>query len=101
MSHPKPESRLADRWPLADAKARFDDIVQRAREAGPQRVTVKGHDAVVVLDIEQYERLLAQPATRPSPDGRSLIAIMAASSHLGEILLERHDEHSPVRDVVL
>ncbi|MDB5366416.1 MAG: prevent-host-death protein [Rhodospirillales bacterium] len=36
-------------WRLQDAKARFSEVVRRAREEGPQHVTVRGEDAVVVV----------------------------------------------------
>lgn len=50
-------------WKLEDAKARFSEVVRRAREEGPQAVTVRGRRAVVIIDAEDYERL-AKP--RPS-----------------------------------
>ena len=46
-------------WKLEDAKARFSEIVRRARVDGPQVVTVRGRRAVVVLDADEYERLAA------------------------------------------
>ena len=45
-------------WKLEDAKARFSEVVRRARNEGPQRVTVRGKDAVVVISAEELERLL-------------------------------------------
>jgi antitoxin Phd len=42
-------------WKLQDAKARFSELVRRARAGGPQRVTVHGKDAVLVIDPERYE----------------------------------------------
>ncbi len=53
----------AGRWKLEDAKARFSEVVRHAREEGPQRVSVRGHDAVVVMSVEEYERL-APPKPR-------------------------------------
>ena len=47
-------------WKLEDAKARFSEVVRLARERGPQRVTVRGRDAVVVLAAEDYARLAPQ-----------------------------------------
>ncbi len=44
-----------DTWKLQDAKARFSELVRRARAGKPQRVTVHGKDAVVVVDAERYE----------------------------------------------
>lgn len=44
-------------WQLHDAKNRFSELVGRARTEGPQTVTRRGKAAVVVLSIEDYERL--------------------------------------------
>ncbi|CAN5877701.1 type II toxin-antitoxin system Phd/YefM family antitoxin [soil metagenome] len=46
-------------WKLEEAKNRFSELVRRAREQGPQLVTRRGRDAVVVVSIEEYERLAA------------------------------------------
>jgi prevent-host-death family protein len=45
----------ANRWKLQDAKARFSEVVRRARSGQPQQVTVHGKDAVVVVDPERFE----------------------------------------------
>jgi antitoxin Phd len=42
-------------WKLQDAKARFSELVRLARKGHPQRVTVHGKDAVVVVDPERFE----------------------------------------------
>ncbi len=57
-------------WKLEDAKARFSEVVRRARTEGPQRVTVRGKDAVVVISAEELEELL------PSANKQSLVAFM-------------------------
>lgn len=51
------ETKAADAnvWKLQDAKARFSELVRRARTGKPQRVTVHGKDAVVIVDVERYE----------------------------------------------
>jgi hypothetical protein len=36
-------------WKLQDANARFSQFVREALEHGPQRVTLHGKDAVVIL----------------------------------------------------
>jgi antitoxin Phd len=46
---------LSNVWKLQDAKARFSELVRRARTGAPQRVTVHGKDAVLVIDPERYE----------------------------------------------
>ena len=45
-------------WKLEDAKARFSEVVRRARSEGPQRVTVRGKEAVVIISSEDYERMM-------------------------------------------
>lgn len=52
-------------WKLEDAKARFSEVVRLAREKGPQRVTLRGQEAVVVLSAQDYARL-APTAAKPS-----------------------------------
>jgi antitoxin Phd len=42
-------------WKLQDAKARFSELVRRARAGEPQHVTVHGKEAVVVFDPERFE----------------------------------------------
>lgn len=86
-------SALAARgWKLEDAKARFSEVVRLARSEGPQRVSVRGKDAVVVMSIEELERL--RPTQQPQP----LIDFLEALN-LGELNLDRDEDHG--RDVVL
>jgi prevent-host-death family protein len=42
-------------WKLQDAKARFSELIRRARTGEKQRVTVHGRDAVVIVDPQRYE----------------------------------------------
>ena len=42
-------------WKLQDAKARFSELVRKARTGVPQKVTVHGKEAVVVCDPERFE----------------------------------------------
>jgi prevent-host-death family protein len=44
-------------WQIQTAKQRFSELVDRARREGPQVVTKHGRDAVVVMSVEEYERL--------------------------------------------
>lgn len=46
-------------WRLEEAKNRFSELVRRALAQGPQRVTRRGRDAVIVLSAEDYQRLVA------------------------------------------
>lgn len=44
-------------WRLQDAKNRFSAVVNAALAGAPQRVTRRGKPAVVVLAVDEYERL--------------------------------------------
>lgn len=44
-------------WQLQEAKNKFSEVVQRATRDGPQQVTVRGKPTVVVMSIEEYDRL--------------------------------------------
>ena len=75
-------------WQLQAAKARFSELFELARTVGPQRVTRRGRDAVVVISTEEYERL----ANRRQP-ARTLYELIASSPMKGEDLdLERSQD---------
>ncbi|CAH1696083.1 Antitoxin [Hyphomicrobiales bacterium] len=46
-------------WPLQDAKNQFSRVVQKARNEGPQIVTLRGERAAVVLSVADYDALRA------------------------------------------
>jgi antitoxin Phd len=60
-----PSAKRYRGWKLEDAKARFSELVRRAQSEGPQRVTVRGRDAVVVISAEELERLLPKEQHLP------------------------------------
>ena len=75
-------------WPLQDAKNKFSELVNAALAGEPQRVTRRGHPAVVVLSAEEYERLcLLEESHVPS---------------LGELLLQipQYDQEFERLDIV-
>ncbi|HLQ93708.1 MAG TPA: type II toxin-antitoxin system Phd/YefM family antitoxin [Xanthobacteraceae bacterium] len=82
------------RWRLQDAKAQFSELVRCARQTGPQRVTVHGHDAVVVVDADEWDRI-KKPVT-----GRDIVEALA-NSPLRDVPIERLSVKSPIRDVKL
>jgi prevent-host-death family protein len=87
-----PERRQENIWKLEDAKARFSEVVRRARNEGPQHVTVRGKDSVVVICSEELERL-----SRPAPK-TSLIDFMEGLG-LEDLNLDRDADRG--RDVEL
>ena len=81
-------------WKLQDAKAHFSRLVREARELGPQRVTLHGKDAVVILSAEDYWRL-APTSAQPS------LHALLSRSPLRDLDFEGGSVRSPVRDVEL
>jgi prevent-host-death family protein len=68
-------------WKLQDAKARFSEVVRLAQTKGPQRVTVHGKDAVVIVSADDFAE--AQPADKDKRTGADLIAAMQEGRRLG------------------
>ena len=44
-------------WQLQEARQAFSQLVRRARDEGPQTVTYRGEDVVVVLSVDEFRRL--------------------------------------------
>jgi antitoxin Phd len=85
--------RPNQRWKLEDAKARFSEVVRLARSQGPQRVSVRGKDAVVVISVEELERLM------PTPTGRKPLVSFLEGLGLEGLDVAREPDHG--RDVEL
>lgn len=45
-----------DNWTVAEAKARFSELIERARSKGPQAITRHGRAAAVVVSADEWER---------------------------------------------
>jgi prevent-host-death family protein len=45
-------------WQLQEAKNRFSEVVKRAREEGPQTVTVHGQRAAVIVSALEFDALI-------------------------------------------
>jgi prevent-host-death family protein len=43
-------------WTVAQAKAKFSEVIDRAMAEGPQTITRKGRKAVVVVEAEEWQR---------------------------------------------
>ena len=84
----------AGRWRLQDAKARFSEVVREAQQRGPQRVTLHGKDAVVIVGADEFDRL-RHPVT-----GSDIVATLAASP-LADVKFDRLTTKSKVRTIKL
>jgi len=47
-------------WQLQEAKSRFSEVVDLTLKVGPQLVTRRGEEAVVILAADEYRRLSGQ-----------------------------------------
>ena len=54
-------------WSLQDAKNRFSAVVNAALDGSPQMVTRRGVPAVVILAVDDYQRL-CQAEKSSAPD---------------------------------
>jgi antitoxin Phd len=45
------------KWQLQEAKNKFSAVAEEAVKYGPQYVTKRGKDNVVILSVEEYERM--------------------------------------------
>jgi len=43
-------------WSVAEAKAKFSEMIERAMSEGPQTITRKGRTAAVVVGAEEWQR---------------------------------------------
>ena len=72
-------------WQLQAAKARLSEVFRLARAIGPQLITRRGKEAVVVLSVEQFDQLVAR-----EPQPSSLVQFFAESPLAGlRLNLER------------
>ena len=62
-------------WALQDAKNRFSAVVDAALAGQPQQVTRRGKPAVVVLSVNEYDRLRNHTTRNASSFIEHLLAI--------------------------
>lgn len=78
-------------WPLAVAKARFSEVVDRA-QAGPQTITRNGKPSAVIVSAEEWARKTVRKGT---------LAEFLLSSPLRGADLDLERQRDPPRDVTL
>lgn len=70
-------------WQLQDAKAHLSELVKNATSGSPQEITLRAKPAVVVLSMQQYEKLKKPP--------QKLVSFLRQSPLVGiDIELERY-----------
>lgn len=75
-------------WALAEAKNKFSELVRRALEQGPQRVSRRGDIVVVIAEAEYLELTGDKPR---------LVDFIAAAPELDKLDLSR--DETTMRDV--
>lgn len=83
---------MHDRWPLQDAKNRFSEVVNDAIARGPQWVSRHGQEAVVILSVKDYKKLV-QP--------KEGLVDFFQRSPLKNVRLDLKRSADPARDVNL
>jgi antitoxin Phd len=82
-------------WQLQTAKARFSEVFSLARTEGPQLITRRGNEGVIMMPVEQFDRLLVR-----SRQPESLVQFFRESPLVGvDLDLER--DKDPGRDIRL
>lgn len=79
-------------WTLGEAKARLGEIVRLAVAGQPQRITVQGKDAVVIVAADAFEIL------RTRERSASLHELLSQSP-LSRMKFGEDGSRSPVREV--
>lgn len=82
-------------WKVEEARARFSELVRLARQSGPQHISVRGRDAVVLMSAEDYARLA------PAGAAPSLTALFGTGpfARMADDDLGTTRERSPVREL--
>lgn len=78
-------------WQLQEAKSRFSEVVDLTLKEGPQLVTRRGEEAVVILAANEFRRLSGQTT--------NLIDCLLSAPRGEPLVLDRSPE--PIRDLVL
>lgn len=90
----RPRRRRPAQWQLQEAKARFSEVVRRAKEEGPQHVTVHGREEVVIVGADEFRRLSGERS------GEALVDALQKSPHRSAGI-EPPRSRMRIRDVAL
>lgn len=77
-AHSATPKTASESWRIQSAKAHFSEVFRRARTEGPQHITRRGREGVVVLAEEEYDRLV-----RKSRQPSSLVQFFRESPLVG------------------
>ena len=77
-------------WQLQEAKSRFSEVVERAKEGEAQVITRRGQKAVVVIDYGRYLQLTGQ--------AKGLLEVLRGDPPFDDDLVIERDR-SPAREI--
>jgi antitoxin Phd len=80
---------MVSSWQLQEAKNKLSQLVDEAVKNGPQIITRRGVDVVIVLSVEEYRQLKAS---------KEKLSDFFQQSPLADIELDLTRDKSPVRD---
>ena len=78
-------------WQLAEAKNRLSEVINKALNEGPQRITRRGEDAVVLMSEAEYQKVMGEKM--------GFSQYLCSVPNMDNLDLERSQE--PMRDVDL
>jgi prevent-host-death family protein len=70
-------------WQVQEAKQRFSEVLRAVRDEGPQTITRHGKEIAVLVDIDEYRRLVG-----PKRDFTSVLLGPPYSDGFAEIMAE-------------
>lgn len=74
------------KWQLQEAKQKFSEVVQRVLDEGPQVITRRGKEVVVIVSTDEYARLNGS-----KPDFKEFLL---SFPDLEPLEIERSKEHA-------
>lgn len=80
------------KWQLEEAEIKFEEIIRKATEEGPQTITKQGKDSIIVISVEDYK-------INEKPSNNFVDFIQ--QSPLASVELDLERDKSPVRDFSL
>src|SRR5438105_3219339 len=73
-------------WTVAEAKAKLSRVIEDAQTRGPQTITRRGRRAAVVVDAEEWGRLVARHEARGRPI-QAMDGLIAATAQVHGLTL--------------
>ncbi len=80
-------------WQLQQAKAKLSQVIELAETDGPQTITRRGIETAVIIPIDEWRRLQANPAPK-----RTLLEVLQSGPQydLNIPLRGQHKHRKPV-----